>query len=422
MKKIVIIALGLLTVAQFSCQRHGNEPADGGLVVSSSIKGTEPTRAEASKDAFAAGDAIGIFVVPYKNSITPGVLRGDGNYADNVPFVAQADKTTFKPSAADRITFPNATSHIDIYAFGLHNVRYNNLGADPKNSDWTMDVDQSEAAFVLRNDLMTAQNLNVAPTVSTVPLEFHHRFSKIDIHFTIPATYKGEAVKDVKAVYVVNTKIKATVNMTDTAVMPLLVASQDTASIKSYKALGAALTYQYEAIVLPQTVAAGAVVARIVLVVGNANKEVSFDCITPGDLIYKTGSKSKLTLVFEGESEVKITGVTIMPWGKTTDNTAVAKLPARQLFKVSGDAVKMASITSVKMTIDNILYVGSVKLVTDTLTCTYLQEDGHHSFVLNSVEFLNSKGLQVKMFTGPWNILGRPTDDNYKEVTTTFTF
>lgn len=430
MKKLLLVALSFAALANVGCKKH-TQPLvvddELQIVISSSIKGTSVVaagRAEASKENFVAGDTVGVFVVPYQNATTAGTLIGSGDYADNIAFIAQTDPSTFKPSVNDKISFPNSTTKVDVYAFGMYHTKHNDLGANPKTTKVVLDKDQTSALLILKNDLMTAQKLGVAPTDGNVPLEFHHRLAKVNINFTTPATYKSDVVKGVKSVYIVNTKLESQVNLTDTAVKPLLLVS-DTVSINAFQASKTASAYQYEAIVMPQTVATGSIVARVVLLVGDSNKEVSFNCISTSPIEYKTGSKSKLSLTFEGESVLSISGVTIVPWGDAADNSAIAKLAIKQLFKVTGNTTKINSVTSVKLTVDNTLYAAPTVLRTDTVSCSYLPLDGHGSTEITKVEFLNAGGTRVALFeqaSPGWPILGRPTDENYDTITATFNF
>lgn len=442
MKKIVVITLVIAAMCTVGCKKVQPEPPQlEGLAmtftgnIEASALSEESTRAMASKDGFVKGDSIGVFVVPWKNATTAGTLLGQGNYADNVPFIAGVDPTKFAPSAKDKITFPNATTKVNVYAFAMYHKRYNDLGTTPTSAAWKVEADQSTAKAVIKNDLITANNTGVngagiAPTVSAVPLHFVHRLSKVEVLFTAPTTYKGEAVNLVKAVYVVNSKIDATVNLTDTTSVPVLVAGKDTASISAFKAEAKASTspvgatdYQYEAIVLPQAIAANSIVARVVLEVGAAKKLVTFDCISAVALTYTVKEKVQLKLTFEGENVLTISGVTIAAWGKTTDAAAVAKRPSQVLIIAVGNKTTAATATSARLTVDNIAYEASVTMKGDTMRCSYLSRSEHFGNFLTSVQFKNASGSNVgNSFSGNWTIPGRPNDYEYKDVTTTLTF
>lgn len=442
MKKIVIITLVVAAMCTVGCKKVQPEPPKvEGLAmtftgnIEASALSEESTRALASKDAFKAGDSIGVFVVPWKNATTAGTLLGQGNYADNVPFIAGADPTKFAPSAADKITFPNATTKVNVYAFAMYHKRYNDLGTTPTATAWKVETNQSTAKAVIKNDLITANNTGVsgagiAPTMSAVPLHFVHRLSKVEVLFTAPKTYKGEDVNLVKAVYVVNSKIEATVNLTDTTSVPTLLTAKDTASISAFKAEATASTnpvgstdYKYEAIVLPQTIAANSVVARVVLEVGVAKKLVTFDCISAVVLTYTVKQKVQLKLTFEGENVLSLGGVTIAPWGKTTDAAAVAKRPSQVLIKAAGNKTTAATATSARLTVDNVAYDASVTMKDDTMRCSYLSRSEHFGTVLNSIQFKNALGSNVGTnYSGNWMIPGRPNDYEYKDVTTTLNF
>lgn len=451
MKKFAFTLLSLVAIASVGCNKVTTEMplpdtnSDAIVFTGDIAKATSddadvqsaPTRVETtkSKTEFVAGDKIGVFVVPFKNSTTRGDLIANGNYADNVPFVRDA-AGQFAPTAADRITFPNAKTHVSIYAFAMYDEMYNTLGADPKSQDWIVAADQTGAAGVdiIKNDLMTAQQLDVAPT-SVPNLEFRHRLAMVRANIKTLDTYRGGKVTSASLV-INNVITEAKVNMTDNTVPPVTHGSTST-PIKAYQFSSTViptggLDCVYEAVVVPQTVAAGKVGVTITLVTTSPNGSFDFKCEFPAAVLYSSGNVTTITLTFDKEYNLTLNNVSIAPWGDGGSTDVVARQPAIMNFKVDTDPFnKAASIRYAVLGIDNDQYVADVVYDSGskTLRGTYMQPKNKVGDKLKSLTLQDASKAIVgyqnalpAITSAGVNIPGNPTLQGYAEIISTLTF
>lgn len=393
------------------------------------------TTSKAARDnAFVVNDQIGIFVVPYSSMSpeTPGVLFGSDNYADNVPFVT-VDGTTFAPVAGNTIAYPNAQTKVDVYAFGLFNAVYQDLGSDPKKFAWTVEQDQTTDAKILRNDLMSAATLGITPSNTAIPLTFKHRLAKVDATVTIPATFRGQNVTGA-TLFIDGTRLKAIVDMTAPN-QPVSVPStnNDTESIQAFNLTAAVTgTATFQAIVLPSTVAAGSLLAHLELALANGTT-AKLECISATETKYETGKQTKITFTIESESTLNLGTIGITPWGIGGDHAVVARRPARLIFGTAGTEAKARLISTADLSIDDTTYT-NVRVVFNetekTLTCTYLQPTTRTDGYIKSVTFKQSNNSTVPATFNPTFNTATPllipknpgnTDPTYNKKTATAT-
>lgn len=435
MKKSVILALSLLAVAVAGCKKDENKQESLSFVLTGDIADVEQvqqssSKTVASKSSFAADDQIGVFVVPYKNTTTAGVFYGSGNYADNVPFTT-TDGSKFTSSAA--ISFPNETTPVDIYAFGMYHTQYNTLGDDvsssPQALPWTVDAVQNSAATIVKNDVMSAAAKNITPQSNAIPLVFRHRLAKVEISFTLPTTFRGYAVSGA-TLNVQGTKPSTIINMTDPTIAPS-VASGVVTPIAAYRALpiteaANVLGYTFEAIVVPQTVSAGSVIASVVLDVQTIGKQ-TLDCQSGLDIVYTAGNNTQLTLSFSSEETLSLGTVSITPWNPINGGSVAARRPAKMIFSTSGTSIDIDLIKYAELTIDGKKYTASVvrNTTTKNLECTYLQEPALFGEKLSKALFLKADGttpINPIAFnpafgtSTPINIPGDPLSYKYDKI------
>lgn len=449
MKRIAFILLSVVAIVSLGCTKVIEpQPVDPQLelTVTGDINvGTteeQPmqsavTRAEITKSrtAFVEGDKIGVFVVPYKDAVTPGELFENGNYADNVPFIRDA-AGVFAPSTADRITFPSANTHIDIFAFAMYHTKYNTLGANPKAQVYSVATDQSAAdgSAIVENDLMTAQKLNVTPGGTTPNLFFVHRLAMVRVKFTTLDLYRGAKVT-AAAVAINNVITEAMVNMTDTSARPVTngVVKQ---AIKAYQfsskastAGAGGLECEFEAVVVPQTVVAGEYGVTVTLT--TANGTFDFRCELPaGGVTYSSGNVTNLLLKFESEYKLTIASSEIKPWGDGGKTDINARKSAVLNFTVQADPNgKAETIKYANLGIDNSSYKADVVLDNGVLRCNYLQPELLVGDKLRSLEFTNATGATVayvsavpQITSNGVIIFGDPTQQGYAEIISAITF
>ena len=115
--KYIIGTLALASAASCNINEPAFDPVvdDMGkkpIVISGSIDQEYATRA--NDEGFCNGDVVGIYVVDYDGE-TPGVLRNEGNRADNVRFTF--DEASYKWVPAYEIYWKDKKTHIDLYGY-----------------------------------------------------------------------------------------------------------------------------------------------------------------------------------------------------------------------------------------------------------------------------------------------------------------
>lgn len=431
MKKVLFLGWALSTAIFAGCQRDQNPSSEVSMSFSAAFD-QEPTVGKAARNnAFLSNDQIGIFVVPYASMSpeTPGVLYGKGNYADNVPFVT-TNGTTFAPAPGNTIAYPNAQTKVDVYAFGLFNAVYQDLGNDPKNFAWTVDATQATDAAILRNDLMSATTSGVTPSATPIALTFKHRLAKVDATIVVPTTFRGQNVAG-STLFIDGTRLKATVDMTDpNSAVTVPTTNNATQAIEAFKVSGGATgACTFQAIILPCTVAENALSAHLVLTLADAST-VTLECRSGAPITYETGNQTQITFTIENEYTLNLGTIGITAWGTGGNHAVVARRPARLIFGTDGNATTAASVVLADLSIDDTTYknVSVVYHATDlTLTCTYLQPTTRTDGDLKAVVFKQANGTSVSATFDqplPCQIPKNPgnTDPNYNNKTSTAKF
>lgn len=447
MKRLAFILLSIVALVSVSCNKEitpAPVTTSNDIVFTADIENGEvsdvpmqsvATRAAEttkSKATFVEGDKIGVFVVPFKDASTQGTLIASGNYADNVAFERSATGE-FAPAAADRITFPSANTHISIYAFAMYSTQFNTLGANPTQQAFAVSTDQSTAngVEIVKNDIMTAQQLDVTPGVKP-NLQFAHRMAMVQVDFTTLTEYRGATVT-AAAVTIDNVVTDALINMTDNAVAPI-TSGMTKKSIKAYQFsskvnVAGGLDCVFEAIVVPQTVAQGTVGVTVALT--TATDTYNFKCELPQNVVYSSGNLTKISLAFDKEFNLTLTSASIKAWGDGGAVAPDARKPAVMNFKIGADPNnKTASIRYAQLGIDKGTYSNvEVVKVGDVLRCTYLLPENIIGDKLNALAFFDM-AMQPITYTvsnplinaAGLVIFGDPTQQNYSEIISTLTF
>lgn len=463
MKKFIVIvaALGAFAGMQ-SCRKTPTPTPDSGLQidVTASIEGTTGAAAQgmersaaqgmaqtrASKTAFATGDTLGLWVVPYSNSAGAGVrteLRAVDNYVDNVKHTYS--EVTSKFTAATNVFYPNATAKVDLYGVmpyvGSMSAATNNSMTDPKAFLWKVKQLQTVADSVVLSDLMTSF-VGGAKDGSNPALLFKHRLSQVLINFTVPEKYKEQIVTGVKKVEIVGVQLASTVNIADTAANPTLVAlatnpKVDVSTFAFKKPTAPAIKgdYTYEGIVVPQSVLANTSVVRITLSVTGMG-DVTFDCKSSAGYSYVQKKSTAINVNIESQTTILLdaTNVTIQGWGATSAVSGSTVKMSRMLFdarKVSG-AMNLAAVKSAKLTVDDSTYTAKVAYVVDAGDATKgvytLEYDQRANWGgrLQKISFQDVDGADVMseviITDGGYQIKGDPTADSYATKIGTIVF
>ena len=204
---------------------------------------------------FCNGDEVGIFVVDYNGS-TPGQLLDEGNRADNVKHTF--DEANYKWTSAYELFFKDKKTNVDIYGYYPF--------ANPDNvSAYAFEVqkDQSTTAAYGKiggyeaSDFLWGKAQNIAPTDKVIKLGFRHMMASARVTLAEGTGFaEGEWGTLEKAVLMLNTKREATINLSTGEVTAA-------GNVPSTGTIPYANGGDYRAIIVPQTVAAGAPLVSI---------------------------------------------------------------------------------------------------------------------------------------------------------------
>ncbi len=214
MKRYLTIALAALAIA--ACQKP-----DGPVQNLPSKVQIEPLITRATEVNFENGDKIGL---------TMAKVNGTENYATNTPLTFDGAVFT-----GELLWYTDAYSKSDIYAY----YPYNEAGTP---TSFSVATDQTTG--IGGSDLMAAAKSDVLPTLNAVAMVFKHQMTKIVIKID------NQSGEEISEVLLKNSIPTATVDIANlTATPDATVAAAD---IKAWpKTTGS----EYNAIIVPQTVA-----------------------------------------------------------------------------------------------------------------------------------------------------------------------
>lgn len=311
MKKLFSLLAALILMVMQSCSLEELKTPQGSLLSEThkvQIYGEihqQPATKVAVDDGFCAGDHVGVYLVNYDGE-TPGTLKVEGNQVDNVKFSFNEDGEWV--SECD-VYYKDNETNVDMYGYYPY--------ADPTSIEtYPFEVarDQSKAAehgqmaTYEASDFLWAKTMNVAPTASKVILTFRHVMSSARVRFSQGAGWADAAeyaaVK--KEVLVTNTIRKSTINLATGVVTP-----EGEAPLTGIVPMDD--NGDFRAIVVPQTVPAGATLLTITIdgkprhYVLDKDTEYVPGKITTYDLAVKK-------IPATGECEIELTGVNISAW------------------------------------------------------------------------------------------------------------
>ena len=286
-----------------------------------------------SKSAFADNDKMGFFL-----SLSSGKLLMTGNLHarfsyDNLLYTRTAGKfTTAVGSPAGTIYYPYRTTPVDLWGIYPYDANATSYSADAY--PWTVAADQSTKAAGIGSDFLVAAKRSVVPnnTGATVDLNFCHRMSLVLISIAFPdGDIDGKTLSPtnpIAEIYLDNLKTEASVNLNTEAVAPKTGATAKTMipyhlgnSVPKAGDTRPIDSMHYQAIVVPQSVAAGTK-SLVRLVVNYVNSEGNPDgqglFLMPIDakLDFETKTAHTLSLSFDIQKRLRLETSGKLPWDK----------------------------------------------------------------------------------------------------------
>ena len=311
MKRFLFFGLSCVTILMVGCTTDiddmNNVVIDG--IPRIRISGTidQDYVSRVNDGGFCTGDQIGLFGVNYTNNNTlAGTLFDEGNQVDNARYTFNAEEWTWTSSGG--VYYKDSKTNIDLYGY------YPYANVESVNAYiFEVQRDQSGANSVDGyglSDFLWGKAANIAPSDAKVKITFNH---KLSCAYVILVEDEGfadgefEALK--KSVLVMNTSRKAEIDLATGNVTAVGDAESEGIVMKSNDE-------GYRAIVVPQTVEAGASLFSIT-VDGVAYRFKYQQGTSP--FTFESGKQAKFTIsikkkVPSGDYEFTLTDCDIVDW------------------------------------------------------------------------------------------------------------
>lgn len=307
-KHLATIALSILAIT--SCMVDEGFISEDTGMIPVNIAGTiNQVHTKATAEGFVNGDAVGLFAVNYTdNNAVAGILASSGNQADNVKYVFNEGEYKWVPVRP--VYYKNINTHVDLFLY----YPYMNSINDVNAANFEVQKDQSSAPTSTSlsgyeaSDWMWGKGTDITPSESRVSIMLSHRLSAVQVTLTEGTGFEeGEFEALSKGVILTNTTRKATLDFTTGTATPLGGAQSD----------GIVMCPQqdgsFRAVVIPQTVAAGAKLFAITI------DGVSYGFKQDAAVSYQAGKQLSVTININkksatGEYELTLGGMTIINW------------------------------------------------------------------------------------------------------------
>lgn len=277
MKKtlFLMMMLGLVTTA---CQQDNDSQNDSSNDRTVSFHPSLGAMTRATETAFEQGDEISVYAVEGN-----GVLKAADNYADNVRY--RYDGTAFTAVQTGIAVGSDALAYYAVYPYSATN-----------GSTMTFSVkgDQSSHANLTASDLCTAY---AAPTTETnVALKFSHRMSRVIVRLT-----GNDLANKAISLKLKNVQTQATANLNANTFEGTGAAGE--------VAMGLHSTNAYEAIIAPQSVAAGT--EFLTITIDGQEKVLTLE----NAATYASGRETSYEVEIKDDNTIVVLSGDINPWG-----------------------------------------------------------------------------------------------------------
>ena len=285
------------------------EPEEGRLPIQLYGEIKQVNISRVNDEGFCDGDAVGIYVVNFENGES-GILKTDGNQADNVKYTFDESAFTWNPESD--VYFSDNHTHVDIIGYYPY--------ANPASvSEYQFEVqkDQSTAAAngllggYEASDFLWGKAADITPTATRIKLKFQHKMAGVHVTLIEGNNWTdGEWEQVEKSVLVTNTKRESTINFATGEVSA--VGDVATTGIVPY-----ASGDNFRAVVVPQIVAGGT--ALLSLTVDGIPYGYKYKVDNAyADFEYISGKLHKFSVKVskkqQGDLEFEVVGVSITAW------------------------------------------------------------------------------------------------------------
>lgn len=158
---------------------------------------------------FAVGDAIGVYMVDYKNG-KPCVLANSGNHADNVKFVLGQNGW----SSATHLYWTDDKTSVDAYSYYPFMESVTDVTSIPFVIEHRQDTDATEHQLggYEKSDFLWAKVIGAQPLT---PINLHHQHLMAGVQLSLieGEGFNGEWASIDKAITVANTRLSSHINL-----------------------------------------------------------------------------------------------------------------------------------------------------------------------------------------------------------------
>ncbi len=263
----------------------------------------------ATDSGFCDGDAVGIYAVNYKDG-APGTLQLEGNQADNVRYMFDAEEYKWIPEYD--VYFLDDDTAVDLIGYYPY--------ADPSSvTEYPFEVQRkqnTEAGNGLMggyeaSDFLWSKATNVAPTEKRIKMTFYHRMAGVYVTLIEGSGWAdGEWAQLQKDVLVKNTIRKSTIDLATGTVTPTGEKPED-------DIIPFVDGYNFRAVVVPQSIGSGESLFSITVDGVPYNYKYKVDGV-PTTFDYVSGKMHKFTIEVSKKEqtgiEFKELAVSITAW------------------------------------------------------------------------------------------------------------
>ena len=360
----------------------GNEVVMGGtprINISGAISQEYVSRV--NDGGFCQDDQVGLFGVNYTdNNTLAGELLDEGNQVDNARYTY--DEANNQWVASGNIYYKDSKTNIDLYA-------YYPYGTVNSVSEYAFEVQQDQSGNnsidgYAQSDFLWGKATNIAPTEQKIKILFNHKMACANVVLVEGENFAdGEFASLKKSVLVMNTSRTSTINLATGVVSA-------TGEVESEGIVMKSNEEGYKAIVVPQTVAAGASLFSITVdgVAYRFKKDVDFT--------YEQGKQAKFTIevskkVLSGDYEFSLVDCEIIDWIADIDTHGGE---ARQYYVVHQEepgtlSAKLRAAKKDPAKIKNLKISGKID------ACDFY-------FMRDSMDLLQAVNLKESTIEGAW--------------------
>lgn len=283
--------------------------------------------ASASKSAFVDGDRFSMYITRAIDTLAlaANVMRGV-DYS-NIAYVRTAG--TFA-AASGPVYYPYRAVNNDLWGIYPYDaaLKFKNAASYL----WTVQVDQSTVNSVLNSDFLVARTKDITPSVNTkVDMQFEHKMTRVRLVIQVPSEVDGKklnSLKPIENIYIEGMRTSGAYNFNansvainvDQAVTSIVPLARGSESVNPADPDQGQLFY-YEAIVVPQTLKAGALFLRLVVnyVVGSPSTQGLFLLELPADFTLLVGKQHSYNVAFDNKQRLRLDGTKILDWDEVSN-------------------------------------------------------------------------------------------------------